>query len=284
MNDVSENTALADLPGPIGNAAVRSVYQTWAATRLTLRNLILRKRTLLMILLSCVPVVAAVALRYWLPIGTGRPEAHQFFSGLFISLYVYFVIVLTAIFYGASLIADERSDRTIALLLARPVAREILVIGKFLAYAAGACVMLLASLAVTYSILSGMDGDASAFRRAVPFWRHARVVVLGVTAYGAVFTFFGATFKRPVVAGFLYCFVWESILPYLPIFLKKLTLMHYIHSVTPHWKAKEVLLAFAAEPTPPGQAVWTLLGICVAFLALTAIALRTKEYKFEKEL
>jgi len=284
MSNISESTALADLPGPIASIVARSLYQTWAVARLTLRNLVLRKRTLFMVLLACVPIAIAAVVRYWLPMGSGRPEADQFFKGIFISLYVYFVIVLTTIFFGASLFADERGDRTITFLLTRPIAREVLVVGKFLTYALSASVMLLASLAVTYSILSGMAEDTGAFRKAVPFLRHARVVVLAIVAYGSVFTFFGAIFKRPVIAGIAYCFVWESILPYLPLFLKKLTVMHYIHSLTPHWKAKEVLLAFAGEPTPPARALWTLLAICVAFLVLTAITLRTKEYRFEKEL
>ncbi|NQT83072.1 ABC transporter permease [bacterium] len=284
MGNNAKKTTVAGLPGPIPVFAVRLVYQTWAAARLTLRSLILRKRTLFMVLLACMPILAAAALRYWLPIGTARPSAQQYFTGVFVGLYVYFVILLTTIFFGTSLFADERGDRTITFLLIRPAPREAIVVGKFLAYAVSAGVMLLASLAVTYWMLSGMDGDAARFGKAVPFLEHARVMVLALLGYGALFTFFGAVFKRPVIAAFFYCFIWESILPYLPVFLKKLTLMHYIHALTPHWQAKEVLLAFAAEPTSPHRAIWTLIGICAAFLVLTAIALRTKEYKFEKEL
>lgn len=284
MSNIPESTALADLPGPIGNCVARWLYQMWAVSRLTLRNLVLRKRTLFMVLLACVPIAIAAVARYWLPLGGGRPPAHQLFAGMFISLYVYFVVVLTTIFFGASLFADERGDRTITFLLARPTPREAIVVGKFLTYAVSVNVMLLASLAVTYSILSGMGGDTAAFRRAVPFFRYARVVVLAIVAYGAVFTFFGATFKRPVIAGFVYCFVWESILPYLPVFLKKATLMHYVLSLLPDWRSRGEILEFFVEPTPPARAVWTLLAICIAFLALTAITLRTKEYRFEKEL
>ncbi len=284
MSGASEGATLAKLGGPVPTSLARSVYQTLAVVRLTLRNLILRKRTLFMVLLACVPVLAAVALRYWLPIGAGRPSAQQFFTGLFVSLYVYFVILLTAIFFGASLFADERGDRTITFLLIRPVPREAIVLGKFLAYALGASAILMASLTVTYTILSGMDGNAAAFREAVPFLEHTRVVLLGLAAYGAVFTLFGAVFKHPVIAGFMYCFVWESILPYLPVFLKKATLMHYVLSLVPGWQSKGEVLEFFVEPTPPQSAAWTLLGICVGFLILTAVTLRTKEYKFEKEL
>ena len=284
MSEIPDSTVLAGMPGPISNAVLRSIYQKWAVVRLTLRNLIFRRRTVLMILLAGVPVLAAAALRYWLPIGAARPPAHQFFTGMFIGLYVYFVVVLAAIFYGSSLFADERSDRTITFLLVRPLPREILVIGKFLVYAVGVGVLLLASLAVSYTILSGMEGNAAAFREAVPFLKHARVVVLGVVAYGAVFTFFGAMLKRPVIAAFFYCFMWESILPYLPIFLKKATLMHYMLSLCPHWTSKGEILEFFVSPTPEGRAAWTLVGICVAFLVLTVIALRTKQYTFEKEL
>ena len=284
MSGASEGATLAKLGGPVPTSLMRSVYQTLAVFRLTLRNLILRKRTLFIVLVACVPVLAAVALRYWVPAGAGRPSAEELFQGLVFSLYVYFVIILTAIFFGASLFADERGDRTITFLLIRPIPREAIVVGKFLMYVLASSVMLLASLAVTYSIFSGMDGNAAAFREAVPFLKHARVVLLGVAAYGAVFTFFGAVFKHPVIVGFVYCFVWESILPYLPVFLKKATLMHYMLSLVPDWESEAEALTFFVEPTPPERAVWTLLGICVAFLILTAITLRTKEYKFEKEL
>jgi ABC-2 type transport system permease protein len=237
-----------------------------------------------MVVLACVPILAGVALRYWLPLGAGRPSAPELFQGLFFGLYVYFVVILTAIFFGASLFADERGDRTITFLLIRPIPREAIVVGKFLAYALAASVLLLASLAMTYSIHSGMDGDVAAFRKAAPFLTHARVVILGLLAYGALFTFFGATFKHPVIAGFVYCFVWESVLPYMPVFLKKGTIMHYILSLVPDWQSEGEALAFFVEPTPPDRAIWTLVGICAAFLILTAIILRTKEYKFEKEL
>jgi ABC-2 type transport system permease protein len=284
MSGASDGATLAKLGGPVPTSLMRSVYQTLAVFRLTLRNLILRKRTLFIVLVACVPVLAAVALRYWVPAGTGRPSAEELFQGLFFSLYVYFVIVLTSIFFGASLFADERGERTITFLLIRPIPREAIVVGKFLMYVLASSVMLLASLAVTYSIFSGMDGNAAAFREAMPLLKHARVVLLGVAAYGAVFTLFGAVFKHPVIVGFVYCFVWESILPYLPVFLKKATLMHYMLSLVPGWKSEGEALEFFVEPTPPESALWTLLGICVAFLILTAITLRTKEYKFEKEL
>jgi len=279
-----QSTSLASLPGPISNAPVRCIYQTWAVARLTLRNLILSKRTILMLLLSCVPVAIAAVVRYWLPLGAGRPVSQELFTGLFIGLYVYFVILLMTIFYGTSLIAEERSDRTITFLQSRPVRRELIVLGKFSAYAASVTLMLLCSLGLTYAILSGMDGDPSAFHEAVPFARYGRVVVLAVLAYGALFTFFGATFNHPVIAAFFYCFAWESILPYLPVFLKKGTLMHYVLSLGPNWTSKGEILGFFVQPTPPERAAWTLLGICVAFMVLTAIALHVKEYKFEKEL
>ncbi len=278
-----EKTLGGELPGRIGNMMVRSLYQTWAVARLTMRNLVLSKRTALMVLLACVPVGIAVVLSYVLPDETRRGPNHTIFTGLFVGLYLYFVVILTAIFYGTSLVADERSDRTIAFLLIRPLPREAIVIGKFLTYAVSASAILVGSLAVTYSIFSGLDRDVESFRSTVPFMRCARVVVLATIAYGAAFTFCGATFKHPVIVAFAFCFVWESILPYLPIFLKKLTLMHYVQSLIPNWQSEGGLLEVIADPTPPGKAVWTLLGICVAFLALAAFSLRTREYSSEKE-
>ncbi len=283
MTDPSESTTEVALPGPIGSAVVRSLCQTWATVRLTLRTLVVSRRTILMVLLACVPIAIAVIMRTVLPEEGRRPASHDLFTGQFIGLYVYFVAILTTIFYGTSLFADERSQRTISFLLIRPLPRELIALGKFLTYALSATVILMASLGVTYSIFMGLDRDAALFRQTVPFLQCARAVVLAVLAYGAIFTFCGATFKRPVIAAFLYCFVWESILPYLPIFLKKLTVMHYVQSLIPNWTTRGGIFTLAVEPTPPEKAVWTLLGVCVAFLILTALSLRMKEYSFEKE-
>ncbi|MDP2898676.1 MAG: ABC transporter permease [bacterium] len=286
MSDFSESTAEVGLPGPIQNVVARSLYQIWAIVRLTMRNLVVSKRTILMVLLACVPIGIAVIMRSVMPEEGGRPASQDLFTGQFIGLYVYFVVILTTIFYGTSLFADERSQRTITFLLIRPLPRELIVLGKFLTYVVSAGALLVASLAVTYSIFMGLDRDVTLFRQTVPFLECARAVVLAVVAYGAVFTFCGATFKRPVIAAFFYCFVWESILPYLPIFLKKLTVMHYVQSLIPNWIPQGGaggLFTLRVEPTPPATAVWTLIGVCVAFLILTALSLRMKEYSFEKE-
>jgi len=283
MSEVATSAANRKLPGPVGNFVLRSLYQTMAAVRLTLRNVVFGKRTILMVLLACVPIGIAVLLRNVMPEEGGRPPSHELFTGMFAVLYVYFVTILVAIFYGTSLLGDERNDRTITFLLTRPMPRELIVLGKFLAYAVGVVALLVASLAVTYSIFAGMDYDVESFRIKVPFLMHARVVALAAIAYGAVFAFMGATFKRPIIAAFAYCFVWESILPYLPVFLKKATLMHYVLSLVPNWTAEGGVLAFAAEPTKPADAVQTLLWVCAAFLVLTVVSLRTKEHTFEKE-
>ena len=60
--------------------------------------------------------------------------------------------------------------------------------------------------------------------------------------------------------------------------------MHYVQSLIPNWTSQGAVLAFVAQPTPPVRATWTLLAVCAAFLVLTAVSLRTKEYMFEKEL
>lgn len=283
MSDLSERTAEVRLPRPMRNIVARSLSQTWAMARLTMRNLVVSKRTILMVLLACVPIGIAVIMRSVMPQEAGRPSSQDLFTGQFIGLYVYFVVILTTIFYGTSLLADERSQRTLTFLMIRPLPRELIVLGKFLTYAVGASALLVASLAVTYSIFMGLDRDVALFRETVPFLECVRVVVLAVLAYGAIFTFCGATFKRPVIAAFFYCFVWESILPYLPIFLKKLTVMHYVQSLIPNWIEQGGVFTFPMDPTPSATAVWTLIGICVAFLILTALSLRMKEFSFEKE-
>jgi ABC-type transport system involved in multi-copper enzyme maturation permease subunit len=283
MSDIPENAALPRTSQLSGGVFARAPYQTWAMARLTMRNLVVSKRTILIVLLACVPIAVSLILRHVMPQETRRPPAHEIFTVVFAGLYTHFVILVTTIFYGASLLADERSDRTITFLLIRPVLPEVIVLGKFLAFVFGTCLILLASVGVTYFVFSGMDQDVLAFRETVPFREFARVVVLAVAAYGAVFTFCGSMFKRPVIFAFAYCFLWESILPYLPLFLQKITVMYYVKSLIPNWQSEGGILQVASDPATPERAVAVLLLVCAAFLILTAVTLRTKEYSFEKE-
>ncbi len=64
------------------------------------------------------------------------------------------------------------------------------------------------------------------------FVRDLGVLVLGLAAYGAVFLWAGALFRRPLVGGLLFVFGFEQVAVILPGYVGRLTLAHYLQANT----------------------------------------------------
>ena len=78
--------------------------------RLTLRALVLQKRTIMLVLIAMVPVFMSLA--YALA-RSDHSSDHSFYSDLVQQLYVPTVASLVALVFGVSAFGDEREDGTI---------------------------------------------------------------------------------------------------------------------------------------------------------------------------
>src|SRR4029450_11318706 len=125
-------------------------YAVFRIFDLSLGQMLWSRRTVFMALVVGLPVLLAVVVRLLVEIGAAMPRINRMqvtgplIFGLMIwAFFVRFSVPVLAVFYGTSLIADEVEDRTITFLFTRPIPREAVLIGKYLAYlVCTACVVL----------------------------------------------------------------------------------------------------------------------------------------------
>jgi ABC-2 type transport system permease protein len=233
---------------------------------LALAQMLWARRTTLLALAAGAPVLLALVTRLTLSSGSavvqinGRQIGSEaVFSTTITLLYLRFIVPAIGVFYGTSLIADEVEDRTITYLFVRPIPRGAIVLGKYLAYVLCVTSVVVPSAAVVFMVMVPFQGMASQFGA---FVRTLGVLALGLAAYGAVFLWAGALFRRPLVGGLLFVFGWEQLATVLPGYLGRLTIAHYLQADT--------------------MGVAALLAVTIAALWLAVRTIERREYLLER--
>jgi ABC-2 type transport system permease protein len=170
-----------------------------ALVNVTLRGLLGRRRTLLMVLLAALPVLVGLLIR----LGGGRSDAPEILDTLVIRT----VLPLVALVFGTAAIGSEIEDGTVVFLLAKPIARWRIALSK-LAVAAGLTAALtVPPIIVTTLLVEGFGGDSVS--TGIGF---ALAVVAGGTAYAVAFAALGVVTSRALVVGLAYILLWEGVL------------------------------------------------------------------------
>ena len=211
-------------------ASTRRVFE------LTLGQMLWARRTMLLALAVAAPVLLALVTRLTLSTSSavvqinGRQIGSEaVFSTAMTLLYLRFIVPAIGVFYGTSLIADEVEDRTITYLFVRPIPRAAIVLGKYLAYVLCVTAVVVPSAAVVFVVMVPFRDMGPLFGA---FVRDLGVLALGLAAYGAVFLWAGALFRRPLVGGLLFVFGWEQLAAVLPGYVGRLTIAHYLQADT----------------------------------------------------
>ena len=168
---------------------------------ITLRQLLSRRRTILLLLLGGVLVLVALIYRL---AGDGRDDL-DFTSGLLNNLGLAALMPLVALLFGTSSIGSELEDGTAVYLLAKPISRWTILLTK-LAVAIGCsilitCVPILVAGLIAAGGLGG--GLVIGFTLAGAF---------GSAVYGALFVFLSLVTSRALVIGLGYVLIWEGVL------------------------------------------------------------------------
>jgi ABC-2 type transport system permease protein len=224
--------------------------------RLTLRALLLQKRTWMLGLVAAAPVVAALAFALARSSGDNRLD---FYSGLVQQLFVPTVSALIALVFGVSAFGDEREDGTILYLVATPQPRVELVIAKIAAAWTAAMVLLVPSLVLT-GVLS-LGGQASLHLIGWPLLG----VVLSGLAYCAAASWLSLMTRRPIVIGIIYIILWEGSIATFAVSAAKLSISAYGRAFVAH------ALPQAAKPVAGtlSSAIVLALVVAVAVWAAT---------------
>lgn len=194
------------------------------------------------------------------------------------------IVPLVSLVLASAVIAEEIEDRTITYLFTRPIPRAAILLGRWLAVALPIVVLLCLSAELVIRLLAAA-GDGSAGQDWMPAGFHARIlatVAMGATVYSALFAAAGALFKRPMLIGLGYTFVYEAFLGNLPGSTQKSTVAFYLKSylISPYpgmgGEVGEQL--FATPLAEPAAAVRMLALILLGILALGAWRFSRREY------
>src|SRR6185503_2480467 len=203
---------------------------------LALGQMLWARRAALLALAAGAPILLALVTRLTLSTGSavvqinGRQIGSEaVFSTVMTLLYLRFIVPAIGVFYGTSLIADEVEDGTITYLFVRPIPRGAIVLGKYLAYVLCVTAVVVPSAAVVFVVMVPFRDMGQLFGS---FVRDLGVLALGLAAYGAVFLWAGALFRRPLVGGLLFVFGWEQLAAVLPGYVGRLTIAHYLQADT----------------------------------------------------
>jgi ABC-2 type transport system permease protein len=242
------------------------------------------RRTVFMGLVVGLPVVLALVIRMLdlagpsgLRVNNMPVNGPSIFGLMIWAFFLRFSVPVLGVFYGTSLIADEVEDKTITYLFTRPIPREAVLIGKYLAYVACTVFVVLPALVLVWLLLVPMGGSLGA--NFIDLLKDLGIIAVGLAVYGAVFAFVGAWFKRPLLVGLVFVFGWEQAVMAFPGSFKLFSVAYYLQGLVPHAMPNDsiagMMQAIFREVPSLGTSLVCLALIEGAFLWLAAKGIRT---------
>lgn len=169
-----------------------------ALVEVTLRGLLGRRRTILLVLFAALPVLIALLIR----ISGGRPDADRILDTLMVRM----VLPLVAVVVGTAAVGSEIEDGTAVYLVIKPVPRWQIALAKILVAAGLTAVLIVPSVILT-GVLLGGRGDPVATIAAFSV-----ACFVGGSAYAAAFVALSVFTSRALLLGLAYTLIWEGVL------------------------------------------------------------------------
>ncbi len=258
---------------------------------ISLGEMLWSRRTIFMGLVVGLPVLMALVVRLFnlagasgLRVNNLAVDGPAIFGLMIWAFFVKFSVPVLGVFYGTSLVADEVEDKTITYLFTRPIAREAVLIGKYLAYLACTIFVVLPAIVLVWILVIPMGGSLGA--NFLDLVKDLGIVAIGLAVYGAVFAFIGAYFKRPLLIGLVFIFGWEQTIVAFPGSFKLFSVAYYLQGLVPHAMPNDSFASmmqalFRETPTLTSSLAWLTI-ILVVFLGLAARIVARREYVLEQ--
>jgi len=258
---------------------------------LSLGRMLWSRGTVFMALIVGLPVVLALLVRGLEALGLSRMQIEgravsgpTIFGFMIWWLYLRFIVPVLAVYYGTSLMADEVEDKTITYLFTRPIPRSAVMAGKFLAYIVATVMVVLPSVMIVYFLMATRGASiASTFTALL---KDLGLLAVGLLAYGAVFAWVGARFKRPLAIGLVFVFGWEQAVLIVPGYMRRATVAYYLQSMVPHTMPADGVMSllqgfFSDYPSLP-ISLTALAVISAGFLLSAMRIVERREYVLEQ--
>jgi ABC-type transport system involved in multi-copper enzyme maturation permease subunit len=281
-------------------AAIRTGKPRWdlwrrqlaAILRLEIKKNFFGRRAILLYLMAIGPVLLFGALMLFE--AADEPGLRGNFNDLniiFANLYEG-LILRTVVFFGCAwmfmnLFRGEVVDKSLHYYFLCPLRREVLVGGKYLSGLVAAVVLFTITTAGSLFFLYVGGGypknvehllDGPGLGQVAAY---LGITVLGCVGYGALFLIVGLFFRNPIVPA-LVIYGWEAINFLLPPVLKRISVIYYLHSLSPV-PVPEGPFAMVAEPAPAWIAIAGLLLLAAVILVFAGLRIRRMELRYGGE-
>jgi ABC-2 type transport system permease protein len=248
---------------------------------LTLRQLVSRRRSLVLVLLALTPAALGVVARYF-----GAPYPDTPFLGVVPNVFTGFLVQILCLFYGASVVRDAIEDRTAVFILTTPTSRMAYVLGTWAALVVNVLVIL--ELAIVAAFLVWGAGLPGPFPGGEVFGPECRslmgVIAAGVLVYSSLFMLMGMYTRHCALLGVVYYMMFEVFLAFVPGPARRLAISAHLDELLHERFETRRLLSAAMfdERTPyeigPGLATATLVAWFIVFMG--TLLYRSRRHDF----
>ena len=221
-------------------------------------------------------------------------EDRSVFAGVFQLFYLRLAIFFGCLGIFMNLFRGEILDKTLHFWFLSPARREVLLVGKYGAGLIASSIIFAGGALLCFAVMMWPHNpvevqaylEGAGLRHA---FLYASAAVMGCVGYGSVFLAAGLLLRNPIIpAAVLLAF--ESINSFLPEFLQKISVLHYLQSLCPvPMKADDTvpgllqLLMAPAEPASRTGAVLGLIVLSAIVLWIAAVAVRRMEVSYSSE-
>lgn len=269
------------LPWSLWLRQIRAIF------RLEIEKNFLGRRSILLYLLALIPVVPLALLAPFTPPGHEWQDFTQY--NMIFAVYYGGLILRTIVFFGCAwifmnLFRGDIVDRSLHFYFLSPVRREVLVVAKYLSGLATSIVLFTGATVICMLLLyiPHFPSESGRFFFDGPGMGHlltyAGITILACIGYGAFFLVVGLFFRNPIIPA-LVLYGWEWLNFLMPPLLKKISVIHYLHSLTPI-PVPEGPFAVVAEPTPAWIAIPSLIVVTILVLIAASYRIRHMEIRY----
>ena len=167
--------------------------------RVTLRGLVGRRRTLLMLLLAAIPVLVGLLVR-------ANRDGIDAVGGTIDALVVRIILPLIALVFGTAALGSELEDGTAVHVLTKPINRTTVVLAKVAVAGSLTAALVVPSTTITALLLARPDAEPG---QTVAL---AIGALVGSYVYAAIFVALGIVTSRGLILGLGYALIWEGLL------------------------------------------------------------------------
>jgi ABC-2 type transport system permease protein len=229
--------------------------------RVTLRALVGRRRTVLMLLLAGVPILVGLLVR---ANSNGIGQVGPTLDGLVVRI----ILPLVALVFGTAALGSELEDGSAVHLLTKPIRRTTIVLAKVAVAGTLTAALIVPSTVITAILLAESGADIVGITVSL-----AVGVLAGSFLYASIFAALSILTSRGLLIGLGYALIWEGLLAGLLPGTQVFSVREYVRGIV-HLVSPSVIDSVVGN----GAVLFAAIAL-VAALAIASYRLATYEVR-----